>query len=239
MNTIPSSPEGRSPPKPTAIAERILPAERRRRTGRRDNTSGRFEVQAREDFDGWTRDEAPEPLATERAAESVYHPQRFARYPLRPVDQPLSRLRAWLLLLLRGRARLYGALARAPFREPAVRPRRQQRRLERELAAARYSPARSPSAPTPTLSADRRACRISPLLETLQRVRHRLSIVTKSNLVLRDLDILSDMGRDGLVKVFLSVTTLDRELARGAPRADARKAARQCRALNDAGVRPA
>jgi len=47
--------------------------------------------------------------------------------------------------------------------------------------------------------------------------RHRgfeLGIVTKSNLILRDLDILSDMGRDGLVKVFLSVTTLDRELAR-------------------------
>ena len=52
------------------------------------------------------------------------------------------------------------------------------------------------------------------LLETLQRVRHPLSIVTKSNLVLRDLDILSEWRRDGLVKVFLSVTTLDRELAR-------------------------
>jgi len=30
-----------------------------------------------------------------------------------------------------------------------------------------------------------------------------VSIVTKSNLVLRDLDILSDMARDGLAKVFL------------------------------------
>ena len=35
------------------------------------------------------------------------------------------------------------------------------------------------------------------VLETLRRARHPASIVTKSNLVLRDLDILSDMARDG------------------------------------------
>jgi len=52
------------------------------------------------------------------------------------------------------------------------------------------------------------------VLETLARARHPVGIVTKSNLVLRDLDILAPMARDGLVKVFLSVTTLDRTLAR-------------------------
>jgi len=52
------------------------------------------------------------------------------------------------------------------------------------------------------------------VLETLRRAGHPVSIVTKSNLVLRDLDILSDMARDGLAKVFVSVTTLDRALAR-------------------------
>ncbi len=51
---------------PAAIAERILPGERRRGRGAATNASGRFESQTREDFDdGWTRDEAPEPLVTE------------------------------------------------------------------------------------------------------------------------------------------------------------------------------
>src|ERR1700722_11327982 len=49
-----------------AIAERILPADRRRGRGAATNATGRFELQKREDFDdGWTRDEAPEPLGTE------------------------------------------------------------------------------------------------------------------------------------------------------------------------------
>jgi DNA repair photolyase len=52
------------------------------------------------------------------------------------------------------------------------------------------------------------------LLEVLARFNHPVTIVTKSNLVLRDVDILSGMARQGLVSVTLSVTTLDRELAR-------------------------
>jgi DNA repair photolyase len=112
--------------------------------------------------------------------------------------------------------------------------------LERELAAAKYVPA--PIAfgtNTDPYQPIERQYRITrSLLETLQRARHPLSIVTKSNLVLRDLDILSDMGRDGLVKVFLSVTTLDRELARKMePRAPTpQKRLEAIEALNDAGV---
>src|SRR3546814_1888619 len=41
-----------------------------------------------------------------------------------------------------------------------------------------------------------------------------ICIVTKNALVTRDIDILSEMAKLGLVKVFLSVTTLDRKLAR-------------------------
>jgi DNA repair photolyase len=52
------------------------------------------------------------------------------------------------------------------------------------------------------------------VLEVLREFRHPVGIVTKSPLVLRDADILADMARDGLAKVALSVTTLDRRLAR-------------------------
>src|SRR5690606_21411628 len=40
-----------------------------------------------------------------------------------------------------------------------------------------------------------------------------VSIVTKNALVIRDLDVLSAMARQDLVHVFLSITTLDPQLA--------------------------
>jgi DNA repair photolyase len=52
------------------------------------------------------------------------------------------------------------------------------------------------------------------ILEVLQEFRHPATIVTKSALVLRDIDLLQSMARAGRVHVYLSVTTLDRELAR-------------------------
>ena len=59
------------------------------------------------------------------------------------------------------------------------------------------------------------------ILEVLERCGHPVGIVTKSALVLRDLDILARMAKRNLVKVALSVTTLDPKLARvmgaGAP----------------------
>jgi DNA repair photolyase len=52
------------------------------------------------------------------------------------------------------------------------------------------------------------------ILEVLAASDHPLSIVTKSALVVRDLDLLAPMAAKGLAKVFVSVTTLDRDLAR-------------------------
>jgi DNA repair photolyase len=76
------------------------------------------------------------------------------------------------------------------------------------------------------------------VLEVLWRARHPLTIVTKSALVVRDLDILAPMAEAGLARVMISVTTLDRELARKmeprAPIPGRRLAAIE--ALNGAGV---
>ncbi len=52
------------------------------------------------------------------------------------------------------------------------------------------------------------------ILEVLQEFNHPVGIVTKSALVLRDLDILRQMAERGLAKVAISVTTLDGDLAR-------------------------
>lgn len=76
------------------------------------------------------------------------------------------------------------------------------------------------------------------VLEVLERFNHPVGIVTKSDLILRDRDILGRMAEKGLVKVAISLTTLDSQLCRVMePRASApgrRLAA--LRGLRDAGV---
>lgn len=52
------------------------------------------------------------------------------------------------------------------------------------------------------------------ILEVLYECRHPFSIVTKSALIERDLDLLSKLGAQNLVRVMVSVTTLDRTLSR-------------------------
>jgi DNA repair photolyase len=76
------------------------------------------------------------------------------------------------------------------------------------------------------------------ILEVLRDFRHPVAIVTKSPLILRDLDILSEMASMGLAKAALSITTLDRRLARAMePRAGTPPRRLQAiRALADAGV---
>lgn len=76
------------------------------------------------------------------------------------------------------------------------------------------------------------------ILEVLARTRHPVAIITKSALVLRDLDLLSDMARDGLASVAVSVTTLDQALKRAMePQAASPQARlRTLAALNVAGV---
>jgi DNA repair photolyase len=76
------------------------------------------------------------------------------------------------------------------------------------------------------------------ILEVLAEFRHPVSIITKSHLVTRDVDLLSDMARDNLALVFVSITTLDPELARRLEPRAATPARRieTLRALTDAGI---
>lgn len=76
------------------------------------------------------------------------------------------------------------------------------------------------------------------ILEVLAEHKHPVSIVTKSALIERDLDLLTQLARDHLVQVFISVTTLDAELARNMePRAASpRRRLQAIQTLNEAGV---
>ena len=97
---------------------------------------------------------APETTVIEEQAKSILVEERFARPDVRPVDQPVPRLRARLRLLLRAAdAQLSRPLARARLRDPDHRQGQRRRAPARGACAARPTcRARSTSArrPTPT-----------------------------------------------------------------------------------------
>src|ERR1700678_818213 len=76
------------------------------------------------------------------------------------------------------------------------------------------------------------------ILEVLARCRHPVTIVTKSALVVRDLDLLSDLARDRLVQVMISITSLTNDIKRTLePRAASPQARlRVVRELAQAGI---
>ena len=76
------------------------------------------------------------------------------------------------------------------------------------------------------------------IVEVLAECKHPFSIVTKSSLIERDLDLLTQMARDDLVQVIITVTSLDAEVARKLePRAPSpRRRLQTIQRLNEAGV---
>ena len=112
--------------------------------------------------------------------------------------------------------------------------------LRRELAARSYrcAPIAVGINTDAYQPAERRLRITRDVLEVLAEARHPLGIVTKSALVERDLDILAGLASESRAEVAVSITTLDRELAR---RLEPRAAAPQRRLetvarLREAGV---
>ena len=76
------------------------------------------------------------------------------------------------------------------------------------------------------------------ILQVLNAFNNPVGIVTKGQLITRDIDILGDMAKRNLAEVFLSITTLDKDLARAMePRASApHRRLEAIRALSAAGI---
>ncbi|MBL0948252.1 PA0069 family radical SAM protein [Brevundimonas sp.] len=114
------------------------------------------------------------------------------------------------------------------------------RLLEQELSARKYVCKRIHiGGNTDPYQPDERELKITrSVLEVAARFNQPVSVITKSSLITRDLDILGPMGCDRLATAFVSITTLDRGLARAMePRAStpARRLVAISR-LADAGV---
>ena len=90
----------------------------------------------------------------------------------------------------------------------------------------------------PYQPAERKLWLTRDLLEVFLEYRHPVSIITKSTTILRDADLLEALAKQRLVHVYLSVTTLDAELARRMePRASSPKGRlRALSVLSSAGV---
>jgi DNA repair photolyase len=112
--------------------------------------------------------------------------------------------------------------------------------LERELAKPGYAPATiaigTNTDPYQPIEREHRIMR--RILEVLEAHGHPVAVVTKGTLIERDIDILSRMAAKGLARVGISVTTLDREVARKmeprVPAPDRRLAT--IRRLSEAGI---
>lgn len=88
--------------------------------------------------------------------------------------------------------------------------------LDRELRAKRYkADTLALGANTDPYQPIERTLQLTrSVLDVLRAFRHPVGIITKSALVTRDIDILADMARADQAMVCVSVTTLDRDLAR-------------------------
>jgi DNA repair photolyase len=88
--------------------------------------------------------------------------------------------------------------------------------LEQELARPRYVCKRIHIGGNtdPYQPVERETLSTRSILQVMQRFHHPFSIITKSVLIARDADILGPMGHAGLASAFVSITTLDRGLAR-------------------------
>ena len=221
------------------------PEQARRGRGATANPTSRFEAARREAFDDtdWAPDD-PTPLRTQVT------PERSARIIARntspdiPFDRSINPYRGCehgcIYCYARPTHAWLGLSPGLDFESRIFAKPDAPRLLVRELAAPGYCPETIAlgTATDPYQPAERAHRITRGVLEVLLEARHPVGITTKSDLVLRDLDILAEMAAQNLVLVAVSLPTLDPILARlldpRAPRPEKRLAA--MRQLSDAGV---
>ncbi len=219
--------------------------DRRRGRAAGMNPAGRFEPQERVTFDdGW---ESLEDLAPFRTEVQVERPRSVITRndsPDIPFDRSINPYRGCehgcIYCFARPTHGFMGLSAGLDFEAKLFAKPDAPKLLERELAKPGYKP-RTIAIGTntdPYQPIEREWRIMRQILELLDRANHPVTVVTKSALILRDLDILSAMAARGIAKVAISVTTLDRKLARTMePRASTpTKRLEAIRALSEAGV---
>jgi DNA repair photolyase len=189
--------------------------------GARSNATGRFESQVREAFDdGWTAEDEPKPLKATLSAEK-------ARVIITHNDSPDVGFSASInpyrgcehgcIYCYARPAHAYMGLSPGlDFESKLFFKPDAARLLERELARPKYVPEiiHIGGNTDPYQPQERRLRITRGLIEVLSHHSHPFSVITKNALILRDIDVLAPMAERNLVRVAISITTLDRKLAR-------------------------
>ena len=209
------------------------------------NPAGRFERQDLEEVhDGWYEEEQPDTVATTvepDRARSVISRNDSPDIPFEYSINPYRGCEHGCIYCYARPSHAYmGLSAGIDFETRLFYKENAAKVLEEELAHPKYvCKSITIGANTdPYQPVERRMLVTRSVLEVLARAKHPVSIITKSAMVLRDLDILTDMARDGLISVAISITTLSAETKRALePRTASPQARlRAVRELNAAGV---
>src|SRR3984893_14592396 len=194
---------------------------RRRGRGAQTNASGRFEPKVAVPFDdGWQSIEDLPPFKTEVAIDTARKVITRNASPDIPFDRSINPYRGCehgcIYCFARPTHAYLGLSPGLDFESKLYMKPDAPELLERELSPRTYTPRTIAIAPNtdPYQPIERRYQIMRRILEVLERAGHPVGIVTKSNLVTRDIDILSRMASRKLVRVGISVTTLDPQLAR-------------------------
>lgn len=209
------------------------------------NPSGRFEPVSRDVFDdGWESLEELPPFKTEVQVEKPRTIITRNESPDISFDRSINPYRGCehgcVYCFARPTHAFMGLSAGLDFEAKLFAKPDAARLLDKELSKEGYQP-RTIAIGTntdPYQPIERQYRIMREILEVLEARGHPVGIVTKSALVTRDIDILSRMAERGLAKVALSVTTMDRMLARTMePRASTpTKRLEAIRQLSDAGI---
>mgnify|MGYP001405740350 CR=1 FL=1 len=209
------------------------------------NPSGRFEPVSRHGFDdGWNSIEDLPPFKTEVQVEKPRTIITRNDSPDISFDRSINPYRGCehgcVYCFARPTHSYMGLSPGLDFESKLFAKPDAARLLDRELSKPGYQP-RTIAIGTntdPYQPVERQWRIMREVLEVLEARGHPVGIVTKSALVVRDIDILARMAERGLAKVALSVTTMDRMLARTMePRASTpRKGVGAIRQLSDAGI---
>jgi DNA repair photolyase len=219
--------------------------DRRRGRAAGINPAGRFETQERVAFDdGWHTLEDMPPFRTEVQVEKPRTVITRNDSPDIPFDRSINPYRGCehgcIYCFARPTHSYMGLSAGLDFEAKLFAKPDAPRLLERELSKPGYKvkPIAIGTNTDPYQPIEREWRIMRQILEILDKANHPVVIVTKSALILRDIDILKSMAERGLVKVGISVTTLDRKLARTMePRASTpAKRLEAIKTLSDAGI---
>lgn len=206
-----------------AFADLGVPIDRARRRGRgaQSNASGRYEAEARVAFDdGW---QSLDDLPAFRTTVAIDTARKVITRNTSPdigFDRSINPYRGCehgcVYCFARPTHAYMGLSPGLDFESKLFAKPDAPALLEQELAAPGYEPRLIAIGTNtdPYQPIERQHNIMRGILEVLERAGHPVGIVTKSALVTRDIDILSRMAKRNLVKVALSVTTMDPKLAR-------------------------